>query len=395
MLFKIGMDEDNSYIIDAKSKQDALDKHYDKNGMEANFVTEYTPEMKAQDLKYNKGVTEENLRNKMGGIGNAALTAYKFIAPDAAKETLEGKEPGIGLAKSMGKTALTAASMVAPVAAVPNIVGRIGLSGGLGLADYLGSKAIDTEMPTLPGAALATGLGALGQGVSEGVGKIGAKLVGKSFNVDEDVAKKLLNEDVIGIGSSKKDVIENINNKIKTIKENKDELLKAAEEGTFDFQNAKRISLDEINNAANSGVISFKQGDEFAKKVTAEFDEIIASGLSSPAYAYNRTQAMARSIPKGAESLQDINTAVGLRNYLGSIGLLSELEKVPGLDPLTKNIEEYSSILKNVKKAPINEIDITKPGTFIPSALTYQTSKIIPGASRGLSPKLQDYLGNK
>jgi hypothetical protein len=153
--------------------------------------------------------------------------------------------------------------------------------------------------------------------------------------------------------------------------------------------------LDEINNAAESGVISLKQSVEFAKKVTAEFDEIIASGLSSPAYAYNRVQAMERSIPKGAESLQDINTIVGLRSYLGSIGLRTELEKVPGLDPLTKNIEEYSSIVKNVKKAPFNELDITKPATFIPSALSYQTSKIIPGVSRGISPKIQDYLGVK
>jgi hypothetical protein len=187
-------------ISDIKHKN-AID-----NGVEYAFDEQVSDDTKesAEEMNRNIALSKVGAMSKGSGpvtdwLSNLAMGTSKFIAPDAYQETIEGKPIGVGTAKSLGKGALTAGSMLLPVAAVPNIAGRIGLSGGLGLADYIGSKAIDTEMPTLPGAALATGLGALGQGIGEGVGKIGTKLVGKSFNVDEDVAKKLLNEDVIGI----------------------------------------------------------------------------------------------------------------------------------------------------------------------------------------------------
>jgi hypothetical protein len=333
------------------------------------------------------------------------LAAY--IAPDALKETATGKDLGKGTLKSLGKGALTAGSLLVPIpgagVAGSALINRLGTAGTISLADYLGSEAINQETftPDVSNeeAAVAIGTGFLGQGAGELLQKAGKLMVGKAFNVGEDIAGKLLESGDIGLFSSKESVIKSIKERINILKSKKDDIINSAVDEKFDIDAAKQEASKLIDSARDEGIISAKQHTDFKTDIISEFGTIKANiEKISPRYAYNRAKAMEQNIPKTAEGIEDIKTSSGKKGFLAGSSIRTQLNKtLPELNKIENEQAMYDEYLKSLAKAKPSAIDITKPGTFIPKAGLYQGGKIIQPLSRvssGYTVPLTSYISN-
>lgn len=306
-------------------------------------------ELEQKRLEQLRSTNEAKLRSELGPIGRGALTAYKFVAPDAAKETLEGEYPGYGFAKTAGKQALTAAALVAPIAAIPSTTGRIAAGSGIGLADYLGTKAIDQETPTVKGTVASTVLGGLGQVA----GEIGETIFKRAYGVSKDLMSKLPIETASGIAKR---------------------LEKRAIELMSSSKSTKRFIYDDIE-----------------KAVDATLGEIPKGSYSPSAMKKMKEDAMAGF---------DVDEVLSLPELLNREQVIKDEIAKEAIKKITKELATGAEISSQYGALKTPEFKYGE--NFLPSldglglpvfgAVSPTISRYVPPATRVAGPMLEDYI---
>lgn len=306
-------------------------------------------ELEQKRLEQLRIKNEEKLRSEMGPFGKSALTAYKFVAPDAAKETLEGEYPGYGMAKTAGKQALTAAAIGVPITAIQSTIGRIAAGGGVGLADYLATKAIDEEAPTVAGSVASTALGGFGQGV----GEIGEAIFKRAYGVSKDLMSKLPIETVSGI--------------IKRLEQKAIEIMSSSKSN-------KKFVYDDIEKAVDS------------------YLETLPEGMYSPsALTKMRADALAGFDKDEILSLpQLLNREQGIKDEIAKESIKN----------MSKDLAKGADISKTYGSLKTPEFKYGE--NFFPSfaglglpifgAVSPTLSRYVPPATRVAGPMLEDYI---